>query len=74
MQRTGGQGVRGAGADAAAGTYRLYCTVGCHPTCCGEFEVHPDGPEAYLQELLAVLREGQALGKQGGGDVRVRPR
>ncbi|KAG2435241.1 hypothetical protein HXX76_007319 [Chlamydomonas incerta] len=42
---------------------RLFCTVGCHPTRCKEFEDHPGGPEAYLQELLAVLREGQALGK-----------
>ncbi|KAG2494042.1 hypothetical protein HYH03_007688 [Edaphochlamys debaryana] len=42
---------------------RLFCTVGCHPTRCGEFEAHPGGPEAYLEALLAVLREGQALGK-----------
>lgn len=42
---------------------RLYCTVGCHPTRCGEFDAHPGGPEAYLQELLAVLKEGQARGK-----------
>ncbi|GIL89036.1 hypothetical protein Vretifemale_16884 [Volvox reticuliferus] len=42
---------------------RLFCTVGCHPTRCGEFEAHSGGAEAYLQELLAVLREGQAAGK-----------
>ncbi|EFJ51556.1 hypothetical protein VOLCADRAFT_57045, partial [Volvox carteri f. nagariensis] len=42
---------------------RLFCTVGCHPTRCGEFESHPGGPEVYLQDLLAVLREGQAAGK-----------
>ncbi|GIL53311.1 hypothetical protein Vafri_8943 [Volvox africanus] len=42
---------------------RLFCTVGCHPTRCGEFKSHAGGAEAYLQELLAVLREGQASGK-----------
>ncbi|GLC33627.1 hypothetical protein PLESTM_000093800 [Pleodorina starrii] len=42
---------------------RLFCTVGCHPTRCREFEGHPGGPDAYLQELLSVLREGQAAGK-----------
>ncbi|GFR44457.1 hypothetical protein Agub_g5717, partial [Astrephomene gubernaculifera] len=42
---------------------RLFCTVGCHPTRCGEFEAHPGGPQAYMQELAAVLREGQRLGK-----------
>jgi len=42
---------------------RLYCTVGVHPTRCGEFEAHPDGPDAYLAALAEVLKEGQAEGK-----------
>jgi TatD DNase family protein len=44
-------------------TDRLYCTVGCHPTRCSEFESWPGGPEKYLEELAAVMREGQAAGK-----------
>lgn len=34
--------------------HRLFCTVGVHPTRCGEFESHPEGPEAYFQELGKV--------------------
>jgi Tat protein secretion system quality control protein TatD with DNase activity len=33
---------------------RLFCTVGVHPTRCGEFETYPDGPEAYMAALSAV--------------------
>eukprot|EP00887_Chlorella_sp_A99_P000630 scaffold5.g630.t1 len=42
---------------------RLFSTVGVHPTRCGKFESHPGGPQAYLEELEAVLREGAAEGK-----------
>ena len=42
---------------------RLYCTVGVHPTRCGEFEVAPGGPAAHLDQLLRVVREGAAEGK-----------
>jgi TatD DNase family protein len=33
---------------------RLFCTVGVHPTRCGEFESFPEGPEAYMAALSAV--------------------
>lgn len=33
---------------------RLFCTVGVHPTRCGEFEAFPEGPEAYMAALSAV--------------------
>jgi TatD DNase family protein len=35
----------------------LYCTVGCHPTRCGEFEEHPEGEDSYLDGLLFLVRE-----------------
>lgn len=48
---------------SAALAERLFCTVGVHPTRCGEFDSHPGGPDAYLQELSEVLQQGQAQGK-----------
>uniref|UniRef100_A0A7S0YMN6 TatD related DNase n=1 Tax=Polytomella parva TaxID=51329 RepID=A0A7S0YMN6_9CHLO len=42
---------------------RLFCTVGCHPTRCDEFEKHPGGPAAYLSALQEILDRGQALKK-----------
>jgi TatD DNase family protein len=33
---------------------RLFCTVGVHPTRCGEFEAFAEGPEAYMAELSSV--------------------
>lgn len=38
-------------------------TVGCHPTRCTEFEIHPDGPEAYFNELKAMLDNPEAKSK-----------
>lgn len=42
---------------------RLYCTVGVHPTRCGAFDAHPDGPDAYLQDLQTLALSGKARGK-----------
>jgi TatD DNase family protein len=33
----------------------LFATVGCHPTRSTEFDKHPGGPEAYLQELDTLV-------------------
>lgn len=33
---------------------RLFCTVGVHPTRCGEFQAFPEGPDAYMAALSAV--------------------
>nr|CAB3503652.1 unnamed protein product [Digitaria exilis] len=41
---------------------RLFCTVGVHPTRCGEFEESGD-PEGHFQELLALAKEGIEKGK-----------
>lgn len=38
---------------------QLYCTVGVHPTRCGEFLAHPQGSEAYLEALQDIIRDGQ---------------
>ena len=42
---------------------RLVCTAGVHPTRCSEFEASPRGGAAHLEELLELVREGQAAGK-----------
>ena len=42
---------------------RLFSTVGVHPTRCGEFASHPDGPQAYMQSLLHVLEQGVKANK-----------
>lgn len=47
---------------AGRGGPRLRCTVGVHPTRCGEFDLAPDGSSSYLDELVAVGREGISRG------------
>ena len=37
--------------------------MGVHPTRCGEFEAHPEGPDAYLQALAGVIADGKRDGK-----------
>ncbi len=37
----------------------LYCTVGCHPTRCLEFDSNPEGPDAYLGEMEALITENR---------------
>lgn len=47
----------------------LYSTVGVHPTRCEEFNAFKDGPDAYLDELSKLIREGNgkvvAIGELG---------
>lgn len=46
----------------------LFATVGCHPTRCTEFEQHPQGPDAYLQELRSLIKSSKyvkAIGECG---------
>ncbi|CAH1954978.1 unnamed protein product [Acanthoscelides obtectus] len=48
---------------------RLYATVGCHPTRCGEFEENGTNPEDYLQKLKDTILSKQdkvvAIGECG---------
>lgn len=37
---------------------RLFCTVGCHPTRCLEFEAEGRTAEEYLDGLRSVVRKG----------------
>eukprot|EP01025_Chloroclados_australasicus_P057529 TRINITY_DN7174_c0_g1_i1.p1 TRINITY_DN7174_c0_g1~~TRINITY_DN7174_c0_g1_i1.p1 ORF type:complete len:366 (+),score=47.49 TRINITY_DN7174_c0_g1_i1:61-1158(+) len=41
---------------------RLFCTVGVHPTRCGEFE-SAESAEEYLNELKNVIKQGMEIGK-----------
>lgn len=40
--------------ELASTDSRLFCTVGVHPTRCGEFENSPEGPEKHMQQLKEV--------------------
>ena len=48
---------------------RLFATVGCHPTRCGEFDSFEEGPEGYLNSLSKLVEENRetvvALGEMG---------
>jgi TatD DNase family protein len=39
---------------------RLFCTVGCHPTRCSEFE-SSDGPNEYLSKLLELAKSSDRV-------------
>eukprot|EP00041_Stephanoeca_diplocostata_P012052 m.200390 g.200390 ORF g.200390 m.200390 type:complete len:363 (-) comp18791_c0_seq2:95-1183(-) len=51
----GSQSESKAALELARGDDRLYCTVGCHPTRCSEFQSDPDG---YERELVETIQAG----------------
>ncbi|XP_042213143.1 putative deoxyribonuclease TATDN1 isoform X2 [Homarus americanus] len=48
---------------------QLYCTVGCHPTRCAEFESDGTDPDVYLESLLQLALDNRdnviAIGECG---------
>ena len=38
---------------------KLYATVGCHPTRCGEFD--SEGPDKYMESLRDIIRDNRDL-------------
>lgn len=42
----------------------MFCTVGCHPTRCSEFEETAGlTPEGYLEQLLQLAEDGKMAGQ-----------
>jgi TatD DNase family protein len=52
---TGGSLSESRHAIVLAKEHKLFCTAGCHPTRSAQFDKHPEGPEAYLQELDQLI-------------------
>ena len=46
----------------------LSTTVGVHPTRASEFDSHPTGPTAYLQELVGLIRRHRELDIKAVGE------
>ena len=55
--------------------YRLYATVGCHPTQCNEFDEFSEGPEGYLCQLKELIETNKekvvAIGECGLDNDRI---